>query len=133
MTIAFNLFFWDDWLGVSSSTTATTVTTLDLGSGGGSAREDDYPASTEYWDWREAFIRARLKELDAQPAATEKPDLNDIEERLAKFNEERSALIIAMRSSPDFATMMSHGKRLNELNSTISALIAKRSVARLTQ
>ena len=128
MSLAFNLFFWDDWLGVS--TTAGT----DAGSTIGGKKDrflDDWPRPDfDFWYQREQYLRNLYTEVDPV-FPTEDPE--EIAAAIAHFHEERAAIIFAIRNAPDIETMQELGPRLAQLNNEISSLIARETVARLQQ
>lgn len=133
MSLAFNLFFWDEWLGLSSP---------DTGSGGGKSRKppkraklysDDFPQlDADFWDQRERYIRS-LKELEPAPVIHDIEDTKTIQERIARLNEQRSALILRLSSAADLSSLKEMSGKVNALNSEITLLMGKIKVSNLKQ
>lgn len=134
MSLAFNLFFWSDWLG----TPAPAPPAPDTGSGGGKNKNkppkaprpyEPYVPDVEFWAAREQYLRSLIKEFEPEPG--ENPD--ELKDALERFNAERSQLIIEIRSAPSVNAMMEYGPRLNDLNSKISSIMGRLAVANLKQ
>lgn len=133
MSLALNLFFWDSWSGT------TTDTTTDGGSGGGGKKrkrvprpklQDDHPIDTGFWDVREQYIRENTPVIEPEP--TVEPD-DDTDEQIARLNEQRSSIIIAIRSAKSSSDLQTQSARLTALNREITTLLGKQAVNRLRQ
>lgn len=136
MSLAFNLFFWDDWLGVAAPAPSPTPTP---GSGGGHKHKKAAyePLDQGFWDVREAYLRSLQNEtLDEEPPIAQVSEIPPAPlpqplnyTALPRYVGERAAAITALRLTTDVASLKAAGARLIEINRAISAAKRQKRLA----
>lgn len=137
MSSALFHFFWDtaDWGGAPPAPSPSPAPAQDLGSGGhgGSKSHDDYyPANSDYWEAREAYLRSLQQEMALelpiaatapQPVISRAPAPANPQFatawKLPRFLAERDHAISAVHSAPDLASLHAAGNRLRQLNHAV--------------
>ena len=130
-------FFWteSDWGGGSPPAPSPSPASQDPGSGGGGSksREDYFPANSDYWDAREAYLRSLQQEmaLELPPAAiepapkprksTRPPDKLQFGDwrALPRLQAERTNAHSRVESATNLVQLRAQGQRLRELHTAV--------------
>lgn len=140
-------FFWSepDWVPGSASATATATAsvslslTVDLGAGGGHKHDEYVPATEDFWEVRERYIRSLLEDEkieigDDLPRTSLAPPSDDGTAALATLKAqfdyyitERANLIAQLRQQETLRGLQTVGNRVQSLTARLSALIKQRN------
>lgn len=133
MTLAFNLFFWDEWLGgTPGGGSGSSLVPAGSSNAGGSSKKKrakakiavpEYIPDPTFWDIREAYL------LSIQPPPAEpdvEPDrMAPVREAAARYPSlvaDRYDALTAMKQATDLETLKSAASRYESLSKEVAKI-----------